>query len=101
MDLNLFSVRFLPTAFLVCAIVGLLSAVHLQRFRRLELLFWGSVIFGFNDAMTTGAVVSGAFLGITARLIRYDQLGGGYRRSNLFEHIAGMRYTDFRHSSFR
>ncbi|HHW3687328.1 TPA: sodium:proton antiporter, partial [Enterococcus faecium] len=62
---KLVSVRFfLPTAFLVCAIVGVTVGSSFTTISTIGIAFLGiGHLLGFNDAMTTGAVVSGAFLG--------------------------------------
>lgn len=95
---KLVSVRFfLPTAFLVCAIVGVTVGSSFTTISTIGIAFLGiGHLLGFNDAMTTGAVVSGAFLGNNCSpLSDTTNLAAGIGGVNLFEHIAGMRYTDF------
>lgn len=95
---KLISVRFfLPTAFLVCTIVGITVGSSFTTISTIGIAFLGiGHILGFNDAMTTGAVVSGAFLGNNCSpLSDTTNLAAGIGGVNLFEHIAGMRYTDF------
>lgn len=95
---KLVSVRFfLPTAFLVCAIVGVTVGSSFTTISTIGIAFLGiGHLLGFNDAMTTGAVVSGAFLGNNCSpLSDTTNLAAGIGEVNLFEHIAGMRYTDF------
>lgn len=95
---KLVSVRFfLPTAFLVCAIVGMTVGSSFTTISTIGIAFLGiGHLLGFNDAMTTGAVVSGAFLGNNCSpLSDTTNLAAGIGGVNLFEHIAGMRYTDF------
>ncbi|EEV56793.1 Na+/H+ antiporter NhaC [Enterococcus faecium] len=95
---KLVSVRFfLPTAFLVCAIVGVTVGSSFTTISTMGIAFLGiGHLLGFNDAMTTGAVVSGAFLGNNCSpLSDTTNLAAGIGGVNLFEHIAGMRYTDF------
>ncbi|HFX3767110.1 TPA: Na+/H+ antiporter NhaC [Enterococcus faecium] len=95
---KLVSVRFfLPTAFLVCAIVGVTVGSSFTTISTIGIAFLGiGHLLGFNDAMTTGAVVSGAFLGNNCLpLSDTTNLAAGIGGVNLFEHIAGMRYTDF------
>lgn len=95
---KLVSVRFfLPTAFLVCAIVGVTVGSSFTTISTIGIAFLGiGHLLGFNDAMTTGAVVSGAFLGNNCSpLSDTTNLTAGIGGVNLFEHIAGMRYTDF------
>ena len=95
---KLVSVRFfLPTAFLVCAIVGVTVGSSFTTISTIVIAFLGiGHLLGFNDAMTTGAVVSGAFLGNNCSpLSDTTNLAAGIGGVNLFEHIAGMRYTDF------
>ena len=94
---QLISVRFfLPTAFLVCTIVGITVGSSFTTISTIGIAFLGiGHILGFNDAMTTGAVVSGAFLGNNCSpLSDTTNLAAGIGEVNLFEHIAGMRYTD-------
>ena len=78
---KLVSVRFfLPTAFLVCAIVGVTVGSSFTKISTIGI----------------GAVVSGAFLGNNCSpLSDTTNLAAGIGGVNLFEHIAGMRYTDF------
>lgn len=87
---------FLPTAFLVCAIVGVTVGSSFTTISTVGLAFLGmGHILGFNDAMTTGAIVSGAFLGNNCSpLSDTTNLAAGIGEVNLFEHIAKMRYTD-------
>ncbi|MDQ8439080.1 Na+/H+ antiporter NhaC [Enterococcus faecium] len=95
---KLVSVRFfLPTAFLVCAIVGVTVGSSFTTISTIGIAFLGiGHLLGFNDAMTTGAVVSGAFLGNNCSpLSDTTNLAAGIGGVNLFEHIADMRYTDF------
>ncbi|EOD7438164.1 Na+/H+ antiporter NhaC [Enterococcus faecium] len=95
---KLVSVRFfLPTAFLVCAIVGVTVGSSFTTISTMGIAFLGiGHLLGFNDAMTTGAVVSGAFLGNNCSpLSDTTNLAAGIGGVNLFEHIAGIRYTDF------
>ena len=95
---KLVSVRFfLPTAFLVCAIVGVTVGSSFTTISTIGIALLGiGHLLGFNDAMTTGAVVSGAFLGNNCSpLSDTTNLAAGIGGVNLFEHIAGMRYTDF------
>lgn len=94
---QLISVRFfLPTAFLVCTIVGITVGSSFTTISTIGIAFLGiGHILGFNDAMTTGAVVSGAFLGNNCSpLSDTTNLAAGIGEVNLFEHIAQMRYTD-------
>ena len=86
----------LPTAFLVCTIVGITVGSSFTTISTIGIAFLGiGHILGFNDAMTTGAVVSGAFLGNNCSpLSDTTNLAAGIGEVNLFEHIAGMRYTD-------
>lgn len=94
---QLISVRFfLPTAFLICAIVGITVGSSFTTISTIGIAFLGiGHILGFSDAMTTGAVVSGAFLGNNCSpLSDTTNLAAGIGEVNLFEHIAQMRYTD-------
>ncbi|MEY8446370.1 Na+/H+ antiporter NhaC [Enterococcus ratti] len=94
---QLISVRFfLPTTFLVCTIVGITVGSSFTTISTIGIAFLGiGHILGFNDAMTTGAVVSGAFLGNNCSpLSDTTNLAAGIGEVNLFEHIAQMRYTD-------
>lgn len=94
---QLISVRFfLPTAFLVCAIVGVTVGSSFTTISTIGIAFLGmGHILGFNDAMTTGAIVSGAFLGNNCSpLSDTTNLAAGIGEVNLFEHIGGMGFTD-------
>lgn len=87
---------FLPTVFLVCTIVGLTVGSSFTTISTIGIAFLGiGHVLGFNDAMTTGAVVSGAFLGNNVSpLSDTTNLAAGIGEVNLFEHIASVRHTD-------
>lgn len=94
---RLISIRFfLPTAFLVCTIVGITVGSSFTTISTIGIAFLGiGHLLGFSDAMTTGAVVSGAFLGNNCSpLSDTTNLAAGIGGVNLFDHIAAMRYTD-------
>lgn len=94
---NLVSVRFfLPTTFLVCTIVGITVGSSFTTISTIGIAFLGiGHLLGFNDAMTTGAVVSGAFLGNNCSpLSDTTNLSAGIGGVNLFKHISNLRYTD-------
>lgn len=94
---KIISVRFfLPTVFLVCAIVGVTVGSSFTTISTVGIAFLGiGYILGFNDAMTAGAVVSGAFLGNNiSPLSDTTNLAAGIGNINLFEHIENMVFTD-------
>lgn len=94
---QLISVRFfIPTVFVVCGIVGVTVGSSFTTISTIGIAFLGiGHILGFNDALTAGAIVSGAFLGNNVSpLSDTTNLAAGIGHVNLFEHIANMRFTD-------
>lgn len=88
---------FLPTTFVVCTLVGMTVGSSFTTISTMGIAFLGiGHIFGFHDAMTTGAVVSGAFLGNNCSpLSDTTNLAAGIGKVNVFDHIMDLRFTDF------
>lgn len=86
---------FLPTVFVVCALVGVTVGSSFTTVSTMGIAFLGiGHILGFDNAMTAGAVVSGAFLGNNiSPLSDTTNLAAGIGGVNLFEHILNMMYT--------
>ncbi|EOL41967.1 Na+/H+ antiporter NhaC [Enterococcus phoeniculicola] len=86
---------FLPTVFVVCSLVGVTVGSSFTTISTMGIAFLGiGHILGFNNAMTAGAVVSGAFLGNNiSPLSDTTNLAAGIGEVNLFEHIMNMMWT--------
>ncbi|MHC9533524.1 Na+/H+ antiporter NhaC [Dellaglioa sp. L3N] len=93
---KIISVRwFLPTVFVTCSIVGLTVGSSFTTISTIGIAFLGiGGILGYNSAMTTGAIVSGAFLGNNiSPLSDTTNLASGIGRVNLFDHIKNEFWT--------
>lgn len=86
---------FLPTVFIVCSLVGITVGSSFTTISTMGIAFLGiGHILGFDSAMTTGAVVSGAFLGNNlSPLSDTTNLAAGIGEVNLFDHILNMLWT--------
>lgn len=86
---------FLPTVFVVCSLVGVTVGSSFTTISTMGIAFLGiGHILGFDNAMTAGAVVSGAFLGNNiSPLSDTTNLAAGIGEVNLFEHILNMMWT--------
>ena len=93
---KIISVRFfLLTVFLVCSIVGVTVGSSFTTVSTIGIAFLGiGHILGFNNAMTAGAIVSGAFLGNNiSPLSDTTNLAAGIGKVNLFDHILNVLWT--------
>lgn len=93
---ELISVKyFLPTVFIVCSLVGVTVGSSFTTISTMGIAFLGiGHLLGFNSAMVTGAVVSGAFLGNNlSPLSDTTNLAAGIGEINLFDHILNMLQT--------
>ncbi|KAF1297520.1 Na+/H+ antiporter NhaC [Enterococcus sp. JM4C] len=86
---------FLPTVFIVCSLVGITVGSSFTTISTMGIAFLGiGHILGFNNAMTTGAIISGAFLGNNlSPLSDTTNLAAGIGEVELFEHIKNMLWT--------
>ncbi|MGK0552270.1 Na+/H+ antiporter NhaC [Enterococcus faecalis] len=86
---------FLPTVFVVCSIVGVTVGSSFTTISTMGIAFLGiGHILGFDNAMTAGAVISGAFLGNNiSPLSDTTNLAAGIGNVNLFDHILNMMWT--------
>jgi NhaC family Na+:H+ antiporter len=86
---------FLPTVFVVCSLVGVTVGSSFTTISTMGIAFLGiGHILGFDNAMTAGAVISGAFLGNNiSPLSDTTNLAAGIGNVNLFEHILNVMWT--------
>ena len=86
---------FLPSIFVICAIVGILVGSSFTTISTIGIAFLGmGHIMGFNLAMTAGAIVSGAYLGNNiSPLSDTANLASAIAEVDLFEHIKNMMRT--------
>lgn len=86
---------FLPSIFVICAIVGILVGSSFTTISTIGIAFLGmGHIMGFNLAMTAGAIVSGAYLGNNiSPLSDTANLASAIAEVDLFEHIRNMMRT--------
>ncbi|MFL0594512.1 Na+/H+ antiporter NhaC [Staphylococcus caprae] len=93
---KIISIRyFLLTVFIVCCIVGVTVGSSFTTISTMGIAFLGiGHILGFDNAMTAGAIVSGAFLGNNiSPLSDTTNLAAGIGKVNLFEHILNVKWT--------
>ncbi|MCR8643980.1 Na+/H+ antiporter NhaC [Paenibacillus sp. N1-5-1-14] len=83
---------FLPSVFVICAVVGLTVGSSFTTISTVGIAFFGmGQIMGYNPAITTGAIVSGAFLGNNiSPLSDTTNLASAIAEVDLFEHIRYM-----------
>jgi Na+:H+ antiporter, NhaC family len=88
---------FLPSTFVICAIVGTLVGSSFTTISTIGIALLGmGQIMGFDLAMTTGAIVSGAYLGNNiSPLSDTGNLASAIAEVDLFEHIRNMMRTIF------
>ncbi|MCZ2492824.1 Na+/H+ antiporter NhaC [Dellaglioa sp. TMW 2.2533] len=86
---------FLPTVFVTCSIVGLTVGSSFTTISTIGIAFLGiGGIIGYDPAMTSGAIVSGAFLGNNiSPLSDTTNLASGIGKVNLFDHIMNEFWT--------
>jgi len=93
---SLISVKFfLPSVFVVCALVGVTVGSSFTTISTVGIAFSGmGQIMGFNPAMTAGAIISGAFLGNNiSPLSDTTNLAAAIAQADLFDHIKNMMRT--------
>ncbi len=88
---------FLPTVFIICGVVGATVGSSFTTISTVGIAFFGmGQIMGFNPAITTGAIVSGAFLGNSiSPLSDTANLSAAIAEVDLFEHIKNELWTVF------
>ena len=79
----------------MCSIVGVTVGSSFTTISTMGIAFLGiGHILGFDNAMTAGAIVSGAFLGNNiSPLSDTTNLAAGIGKVNLFEHILNVKWT--------
>ncbi|MCJ8010840.1 Na+/H+ antiporter NhaC [Paenibacillus sp. KQZ6P-2] len=80
---------FLPSVFIICAIVGVTVGSSFTTISTVGIAFFGmGQIMGYDPAITTGAIVSGAFLGNNiSPLSDTTNLASAIAEVDLFTHI--------------
>ncbi|MFW5434839.1 Na+/H+ antiporter NhaC [Paenibacillus apiarius] len=83
---------FLPSVFVICAVVGITVGSSFTTISTIGIAFFGmGQIMGYHPAITTGAIVSGAFLGNNiSPLSDTTNLASAIAEVELFEHIRYM-----------
>lgn len=86
---------FLPSAFIICAVVGITVGSSFTTISTVGIAFFGmGEIMGYHPAITTGAIISGAFLGNNiSPLSDTTNLASAIAEVDLFEHIRYMLYV--------
>ncbi|MGW4293776.1 Na+/H+ antiporter NhaC family protein, partial [Micromonospora chersina] len=86
---------FLPTVFIVCSLVGITVGSSFTTISTMGIAFLGiGHILGFDNAITAGAIVSGAFLGNNiSPLSDTTNLAASIGEVNLFTHIMNVMWT--------
>lgn len=83
---------FLPSVFVICAVVGVTVGSSFTTISTVGIAFFGmGQIMGYDPAITTGAIISGAFLGNNiSPLSDTTNLASAIAEVDLFEHIRYM-----------
>lgn len=83
---------FLPSVFIICAVVGITVGSSFTTISTVGIAFFGmGQIMGYHPAITTGAIISGAFLGNNVSpLSDTTNLSSAIGEVDLFEHIRYM-----------
>ncbi|SHH94624.1 Na+/H+ antiporter NhaC [Virgibacillus chiguensis] len=83
---------FLPSVFVICALVGILVGSSFTTISTIGIAFLGmGQMMEFNMAMTAGAIVSGAYVGNNiSPLSDTANLASAIAEVDLFEHIKNM-----------
>ena len=86
---------FLPTVFIVCSLVGITVGSSFTTISTMGIAFLGiGHILEFDNAITAGAIVSGAFLGNNiSPLSDTTNLAASIGEVNLFTHIMNVMWT--------
>ncbi|WP_314586631.1 Na+/H+ antiporter NhaC [Paenibacillus terrigena] len=80
---------FLPSVFIICSLVGITVGSSFTTISTVGIAFFGmGQIMGYDPAITTGAIISGAFLGNNiSPLSDTTNLASAIAEVDLFEHI--------------
>jgi len=83
---------FLPSVFVICAVVGITVGSSFTTISTVGIAFFGmGQIMGYDPAITTGAIISGAFLGNNiSPLSDTTNLASAIAEVDLFDHIRYM-----------
>ncbi|MCM3039546.1 Na+/H+ antiporter NhaC [Paenibacillus motobuensis] len=83
---------FLPSVFVICAVVGITVGSSFTTISTVGIAFFGmGQIMGYHPAITTGAIISGAFLGNNiSPLSDTTNLASAIAEVDLFDHIRYM-----------
>lgn len=86
---------FLPTVFVICGLVGITVGSSFTTVSTMGIAFMGiGHILGFSDAVTAGAIVSGALLGNNlSPLSDTSNLTTGLTKVSLYQHLIAMATT--------
>ncbi|MDM5186065.1 Na+/H+ antiporter NhaC [Bacillus sp. DX4.1] len=86
---------FLPSVFVVCALVGIMVGSSFTTISTVGIAFLGmGQMMGLDSAMIAGAIISGAFLGNNiSPLSDTTNLAAAIAEVDLFEHIRSMMRT--------
>ncbi|MCE5169062.1 Na+/H+ antiporter NhaC [Paenibacillus profundus] len=86
---------FLPSVFVICALVGVTVGSSFTTISTVGIAFFGmGQIMGYHSALTTGAIISGAFLGNNiSPLSDTTNLASAIAEVDLFDHIRNMMRT--------
>ncbi|MBP0724935.1 Na+/H+ antiporter NhaC [Bacillus sp. RG28] len=86
---------FLPSVFVICALVGIMVGSSFTTISTVGIAFLGmGQMMGLNPAMIAGAIISGAFLGNNVSpLSDTANLAAAIAEVDLFEHIRSMMRT--------
>lgn len=90
---NILSAKyFLPSVFVICAVVGITVGSSFTTISTVGIAFFGmGQIMGYHPAITTGAIISGAFLGNNiSPLSDTTNLASAIAEVDLFDHIRYM-----------
>ncbi|MCC3381642.1 Na+/H+ antiporter NhaC [Paenibacillus farraposensis] len=86
---------FLPSVFIICAILGVTVGSSLTTISTVGIALFGmGQIMGFNPAITAGAIISGAFLGNDiSPLSDTTNLSSAIAEVDMFDHIRNMMWV--------
>ncbi len=86
---------FLPSVFVICALVGIMVGSSFTTISTVGIAFLGmGQMMGLNPAMIAGAIISGAFLGNNVSpLSDTANLASAIAEVDLFQHIRNMMKT--------
>lgn len=90
---NILSAKyFLPSVFVICSLVGITVGSSFTTISTVGIAFFGmGQIMGYDPAITTGAIISGAFLGNNiSPLSDTTNLASAIAEVDLFDHIRYM-----------